>query len=201
MRLLKLMFCTFFIIYFQEVSSQKKSNLVNRFSIEFGVNWIDSSGEQNPLRFFKDYSNLAFSSPFKLELDYLLNNSFELYLSHSINKFSKNQLIDSYILQESYSYSSTDLGLKYYINKFNLFDINFSVFVHGGLGMFDVTKSGLSSNFGIGGVISITNTLYFVVSSVAKFAVNHEFINSNHFQYSVGIRIKLSNTESCYCPY
>ena len=195
------MFCTFFIVCFQQVNSQKINGLTNKLSIEFGVNWIDSSGKQDPLTFFKDNSNLAFSSPFKLELDYLINNSFELYLSRSINEFLENQIIDGYTLQESYSYSSTDLGLKYYINKFNLFDIDFSIFVHGGFGFFDVTKNGLSSNIGIGGVISITNTLDFVVSSVSKFVLNQEFLNSNHFQYSIGLRVKLSKPVSCYCLY
>ena len=85
---------TFLLLSFVALSnttcSQNNSNFLNNFSIEYGLNWMDNSGNQDPLTIFKDYSNIAFNLPFTLEVDYFLSDTFELYLSGSSNKFLEN---------------------------------------------------------------------------------------------------------------
>ena len=61
------------LVLFLNANSQKRSKFLNKLSIEYGLNWVDSSGNQDPLTIFKDNSDIAFNLPFKLEIDYLLN--------------------------------------------------------------------------------------------------------------------------------
>jgi len=90
-----------FVVLSYNLYSQTKSKFLNNLSIEFGVNWVDNSGNQDPLTIFKDYSDIAFNLPIKIELDYFVSDSFELYLAGTTNKFLKNQRIDSRDLDRS----------------------------------------------------------------------------------------------------
>lgn len=99
---------SFFVLSYNSYS-QKNSKFLNNISIQFGLNWVDNSGNQDPLTIFKDYSDIAFNLPFKLEIDYLLNNTFELFLSGISNKFLDNQKLDFLDSNKSYTYFSIDL--------------------------------------------------------------------------------------------
>ena len=75
-------------------------------------------------------------------------------------------------------------------------------FAHAGIGVFKVESLGTSGNVGLGGVIELSENIDFVISSVAKFAIEHEYLNSNHFQYSIGLKYRFSaRGNNCYCPY
>ncbi|MDA9056343.1 hypothetical protein N9K49_00655 [Flavobacteriaceae bacterium] len=198
----KTIFFVIFFVLFYKANSQIKSKFLNNLSIEYGLNWVDSSGNQDPLTIFKDYSNIAFNLPFKLEVNYLLNNTFELYLSGSSNKFLSNQVIDDLNSGVSYSYFSIDLGVKHAVFDVDVFTTSLVGFAKVGLGMFKVESLSPSANIGAGGVIRITENTDFVISSVAKFALKNEYLNSNHFQYFVGLKYRFrSKGGNCFCPY
>jgi len=190
------------IVLFHEANSQRKSKFLNNISIEFGLNWVDSSGNQDPLTIFKDYSVIAFNLPIKIELDYFVSDSFELYLAGTTNKFLENQRIDNRGLDRSYTYLSVDFGAKYTVFEIDVFTRSISGFAHAGAGVFRVESLGASANVGLGGVLQLSENIDFVISSVAKFAIDHEYINSNHFQYSIGLKYRFSvRGSNCYCPY
>ena len=190
------------IVLFHKANSQRKSKFLNNLSIEFGVNWVDNSGNEDPLTIFKDYSDIAFNLPIKIELDYFVSDSFELYLAGTTNKFLKNQRIDSRDLDRSYTYISIDFGAKYAVFDIDVFTSRVVGFAHAGIGVFKVESLGTSGNVGLGGVIELSENIDFVISSVAKFAIEHEYLNSNHFQYSIGLKYRFSaRGNNCYCPY
>jgi hypothetical protein len=71
-----------------------------------------------------------------------------------------------------------------------------------GLGVFKVESLGFSANIGAGGIIRLTEKTDFVISSVAKFALEHDYINSNHFQYFIGLKYRFSSKgNNCFCPF
>jgi len=190
------------IVLFHKANSQRKSKFLNNLSIEFGVNWVDNSGNEDPLTIFKDYSDIAFNLPIKIELDYFVSDSFELYLAGTTNKFLENQRTDNRYLNRSYRYLSVDLGAKYTIFEIDVFTRSVFGFAHAGAGVFRVESLGASANIGLGGVIELSENIDFVISSVAKFAIENEYINSNHFQYSIGLKYRFSaRGNNCYCPY
>lgn len=191
-----------FVVFACNANSQSNSKFLNNLSIEYGLNWIDSSGNQDPLTIFKDYSNIAFTLPFKLEIDYLLNNTFELYLSGSSNKFLDNQTIDNENLDGSYNYFSIDFGVKHPILDIDVFTTSMVGFARIGLGVFKVESLGFSANIGVGGIIRLTENTDFVISSVAKFAIENEYLKSNHLQYFLGLKYRFrSKGNNCFCPY
>ena len=192
----------FFVVLFYEINSQSKSKFFNNLSIEYGLNWVDSSGNQDPLTIFKDYSAIAFSIPFKLEIDYLLNNTFELYLSGSSNKFLSNQLVDSRVSGQSYTYFAIDFGLKHAIFDLDVLSTSVVGFAKGGIGMFKVKSLSPSANIGIGGVIRLNENTDFIISSEAKFSIDHKYLDSNHFQHFIGLKYRFrSEGDNCFCPY
>lgn len=192
-------FCNFICI-FHEANCQKKSNFLNNISVEYGLNWVDSSGNLDPLTIFKDYSNIAFTLPFKLELDYLLNNTFELYLAGSSNKFLSNQIIDERNSRISYTYLSIDFGVKHAVFEIDILTTSVVGFAKVGLGVFKVESIGPSANIGAGGIIRINENTDVVISSQAKFAIDNEYLNSNHFQYFLGLKYRFGGRGSnCFC--
>ncbi len=152
----KTLFLLVFIVLFYNGNTQTNSNFLNNFSIEYGVNWVDSSGNRNPLTIFKDYSDIAFNLPFKFEIDYLLNNTFELYLSGSSNKFLENQKIDVLDSDSTYNYFSIDFGVKHAVFDINVYTTSIVGFAKVGLGVFKVESLGFSANIGAGGIIRLT---------------------------------------------
>ena len=191
-----------FVVLSHTTCSQNNSNFLNNFSIEYGVNWVDSSGNHDPLTIFKDYSDIAFNLPFKFEIDYLLNNTFELYLSGSSNKFLENQKIDVLDSDSTYNYFSIDFGVKHAVFDIDVYTTSVVGFAKVGLGVFKVESLGFSANIGAGGIIRLTEKTDFVISSIAKFALEHEYINSNHFQYFIGLKYRFSSKgNNCFCPF
>lgn len=190
----------FFVVLFNFVNSQRRSKFFNNLSIEYGLNWVDSSGNQDPFTIFKEYSDIAFSLPFKLEIDYLLNNTFELYLSGSSNKFLSNQVIDNRTAEESYTYYAIDLGLKYAL--VSVLSTSVVGFAKVGIGMFKVKSLSPSANIGLGGVIRLNENTDLILSSEAKFAFDHKYLDSNHFQHFIGLKYRFrSEGDNCFCPY
>jgi len=190
------------LIIFLNANSQKRSKFLDNLSFEFGLNWVDSSGNQDPLTIFKDYSNIAFNLPFKLEIDYFLNDTFELYLSGSSNKFLSNQVIDYRTSGETYQYLSIDFGVKHAVFEVDVLTTSVIGFANVGFGVFKVESLGFSANVGAGGIIGLTENLDLVISSVGKFAVENEYLNSNHFQYFLGLKYRFrSKGGNCFCPY
>lgn len=194
----------FFIVYvslFFNANSQKHSKFSKVLSVEFGLSLVDNSGNRDPLTIFKENSEIAFKLPFTIEIDYLLSSNFELYLSGSSNKFSGNQKIDSKISGQSYNYFSIDFGAKYAVLGRDIFSTTVVGFVKAGIGMFKVESLGFSANIGAGGIIHLSESIDFVVSSVAKFAVENEYLNSNHFQHFIGLKYSfISKRVNCFCP-
>ena len=192
----------FFVVLTYEINSQSKSKFFKNLSLEYGLNWVDSSGNQDPLTIFKEYSDIAFTLPFKLEIDYLLNNTFELYLSGSSNKYLSNQFIDSRESGQSYTYVAIDLGLKHAIFDVDVLSTSIVGFAKAGIGMFKVKSLSPSANIGIGGVIRLNENTDFIISSEAKFAIDHKYLDSNHFQHFIGLKYRFrSEGDNCFCPY
>ena len=190
-----------FVVLSYNSYSQKNSNFLNNISIQFGLNWVDNSGNQDPLTIFKDYSDIAFNLPFKLEIDYLLNNTFELFLSGISNKFLDNQKLDFLDSNRSYTYFSIDFGVKHAVIDVDVFNTSIVGFAEVGMGMFKVESLGFSANIGAGGVLHLTDKMDLVISSVAKFAIEHEYPNSNHFLYFIGLKYSFkSKDDNCFCP-
>jgi hypothetical protein len=197
---------TFLLLSFVALSyttcSQNNSNFLNNFSIEYGLNWMDNSGNQDPLTIFKDYSNIAFNLPFTLEVDYFLSDTFELYLSGSSNKFLENQKIDVVNSNRTYNYFSIDFGVKHAVFDVDFYSTSVVSFTKVGMGVFKFESLGFSANIGAGGIIRLTEKTDFVISSVAKFALEHEYLNSNHFQYFIGLKYRFSSKgNNCFCPF
>ena len=197
---------TFLLLSFVALSyttcSQNNSNFLSNFSIEYGLNWMDNSGNQDPLTIFKDYSNIAFNLPFTLEVDYFLSDTFELYLSGSSNKFLENQKIDVVNSNRTYNYFSIDFGVKHAVFDVDLYSTSVVGFIKVGMGVFKFESLGFSANIGAGGIIRLTEKMDFVISSVAKFALEHEYLNSNHFQYFIGLKYRFSSKgNNCFCPF
>jgi hypothetical protein len=197
---------TFLLLSFVALSyttcSQNNSNFLNNFSIEYGLNWMDNSGNQDPLTIFKDYSNIAFNLPFTLEVDYFLSDTFELYLSGSSNKFLENQKIDVVNSNRTYNYFSIDFGVKHAVFDVDFYSTSVVSFTKVGMGVFKFESLGFSANIGAGGIIRLTEKMDFVISSVAKFALEHEYLNSNHFQYFIGLKYRFSSKgNNCFCPF
>lgn len=190
------------LLLFLNANSQKRSKFLNNLSIECGLNWVDSSGNQDPLTIFKDYSDIAFNLPFKLEIDYLLTNTFELYLSGSSNEFLSDQVIDYRTSDETHDYLSIDFGVKHAVFEVDVLTTSVVGFANVGFGVFKVESLVFSANIGAGGIIRLTENIDFVISSVAKFGVENEYLNSNHFQYFVGLKYRFrSKGDNCFCPY
>ena len=189
---MKKVFLFLFLFSINTLYSQKKSNFLNNLSIELGLNWIDNSGQRDPLYLFEDYENSSFNFPFKLELNYSLGKSIVLFTTATTNEFSTGQIIDSRTSSRlsSYTYLSIDFGLKHVV----LLSKNLSAFSQVGLGLFHVETLGKSANIGAGFSISITELIGVVFTSNSKFKIDsaEDFGLSNHFQYSIGIRYSLS---------
>ena len=191
-----------FFLFFHPMNSQIKSKFFKNLSIEYGLNCVDSSGNQDPLTIFKVYSDIAFTLPFKFEIDYLLNNTFELYLSGSSNKFLSNQFIDSRESGQSYTYFAIDLGLKHAIVDVDILSTSVVGFAKVGIGMFKVKSLSPSANIGMGGVIRLNENTDFIISSEAKFAIDHKYLDSNHFQHFIGLKYRFRiEGDNCFCPY
>ena len=173
------------------INTESNSEFINSLSVEFGLNLVDNSGNANPLTAVKEFSSIAYSLPFKIDVNYSLSDAFQVFLSSSSNKFREDQIVDNKHLDKSYNYLSIDLGLKYDVFEVDLNRTSIVGFAQAGVGVFKIESSSPSANLGFGGLISLTDMIDVVISSVAKFSMNNEYLNSNHFQYFLGLKFKL----------
>ena len=125
-----------------------------------------------------------------------------MFLSGISNKFLDNQKLDFLDSNKSYTYFSIDFGVKHAVIDVDVFNTSIVGFAEVGMGVFKVESLGFSANIGAGGILHLTDKIDMVISSVAKFAIEHEYPNSNHFLYFIGLKYSFkSKGDNCFCPY
>jgi len=90
----KLTLLLFFVggIVFAQNDSESINENNKTLILKLGINAVDSTGEESPLDTFNsDFDQVAFSSPYMLELEYRFSNSFGLALSASVNRWNTTQ--------------------------------------------------------------------------------------------------------------
>ena len=174
---------------FSITSIAQERYIRNPLSVSLGVNGIDSSGKQNPYNFIFNPDDLSFSNPIEIGANYDISSAFDIYTKISLNKFESNKNIDGALISESVSFIAIDLGADYYFYTTNY---NQDFYVIGGVGMSSLEKTFLTGNFGGGTKYWFNDDWGIYLNAVAKFAFGNDVVNSNYFQYSLGLTYKLS---------
>jgi outer membrane protein OmpA-like peptidoglycan-associated protein len=201
----KLTLLLFFVggIVFAQNDSESINENNKTLILKLGINVVDSTGEESPLDTFNsDFDQVAFSSPYMLELEYRFSNLFGLALSASVNRWKKNEgVIDGTLLNKDEIYTAIDLDLKYYFDE----SLNFldryewlDLYLHGGIGYFKIKESDCTLNFGPGANIWFNESVGLNLSGTGKWALNHggSLYDTNHFQISAGILFRFNGAEA-----
>lgn len=187
------------LIPFVGINAQNDSNLA-ALSISLGTNFIDNTGSQNPVNFLSDFDNMAFSRPIEVYVGYELNNKIELFLGTSLNRFKSGQNVDGIFITENVDYSAVDAGVRYFPRNFKIGrDSSIKPYAHLGIGTHNLIVNQPTVNSGIGMQYFINPMVGIYANGNAKFSLDQEFFQSNHFQYSIGIIFKPFNTDYNDC--
>jgi outer membrane protein OmpA-like peptidoglycan-associated protein len=181
-------------------STSDSINNYNTLILKFGLNLVDSSGEQNPFYFTSEFDEMAFSNNFIAEVEYRFSRRFSLAGVVSLNKWKKNKgNIDNKIISKDFTYSAIDLDFKYYFSE----DLSWikrvdwlELYLHTGLGLVVVEKSSeVSFNAGLGANFWFTDNFGLNLSGTAKWAETDPKKATNHFQYSTSLIYRFTDTD------
>ena len=189
-----------FLFIFQFYFSQNR-NISAPFSINIGANVIDSSGEQNPTNLLSSFDEkIAYGLPFEVGLSYEISDKIGVFSNLSLNTFQEGKNLDGIFLSEELSYWSLDLGARYYfyVLPFSR-DSYIEFYGHGGLGVFNIQNISLTGNAGVGARYWINPAIGIYANSAGKFAFDNKFIQSNHYQYALGLIIRFNGNRYCNC--
>ncbi len=184
MKLKAFIICIIFIVTLT-VNAQDR-NIEDPFSISLGINAIDSSGKQNPFNFLSNTDELAFSTPFELGANYDISNAIDVYTKLSLNKFDDIN-VDGSVLENDISFFAIDLGVDYY---FYTTSYNQDFYAIGGLGYVSLEDTYFTGNIGVGTKYWFNDAVGVYLNVMGKFALENKAINSNFFQYSIGLTYK-----------
>ncbi|MDD7886229.1 OmpA family protein [Flavivirga sp. 57AJ16] len=194
-----LFFCCY--TFSQNHASMDFNGASKEVLLKLGVNAVDNSGESNIFNSLSSFKNSAFHSPFKIGAEYRFSKFLSLGLDGSVNTWKvPNAKIDGNILEENQDYFSLDINTNFYLNEAFDWFLNeewLELYISGGAGYFKITQGGFSGNIGAGTNIWMTPKFGFNLDGKAKLVLDSEpsIYETNHFQISIGIVFKLSNTK------
>ena len=186
----------------ESISNKAVNDIHKRLILKFGLNLVDSSGDDNPFTMFSDFDQMAFSSNFNVELEYRFSKWFSLGAIWSANKWKANKgNIDGIIVNTDQDYLAIDLDLKFYYDEaFDWFDRNdwAELYLHGGVGaVYQGSSAGFSLNFGPGANFWISDEFGVNLNGTSKWLLNHDDkqYGTNHFQYSASLMYRFINKD------
>ncbi len=195
MKKIALIICLFcFTFTFAQTELTKKlPTTYKRWTVKLGLNMVESTGQGTP---FIGFSTNAKSNPFALGIEYSFNEDLSVSLFQSTNKWKANEdLLDGIKRTEDVSYFSIDTGLKFYFDQY-VWDQNWlDLYLEGGLGLVSERESGISGNFGVGGIIWVSETFGLNLQGMTKFA-GKEKAPTGHFQYFAGVVFKFGGIDT-----
>lgn len=167
------------------------SNFVDSpWKLSIGVNAVGSLGTRQP---FARLDEFQFKHPVALGIEHQWSKFFAIEQDFTINGYNTKNEIDGGILQEEYTYISSNTYIKYYFSD-ALFTADWlDLYAAAGFGIFSVNELNSSGNLALGGTLWVSDTIGVRLQGVAKFAVNakdRQFDN-NHFQYMLQVVFKL----------
>lgn len=175
------------LILFVTSTYAQTRDIEKPFAINLGVNFIDTSGNQNPFFIFGSNNKTAFKNPFELGLSYELSNAIGIYANLSLNKLS-DVIVDGNTDIEDLNYTAIDIGARYYFYYWDFSrESTLEFYFHGGMGLFNIDATSLSVNLGAGIRYWFDSSFGLYIEPTAKFALDNKTVQSNHFQYSVGL--------------
>lgn len=171
----------------------------NKWSFRIGANMVDARGPR--IRFLGGLSHIdenAFNEfPVVIGIEKKLNHYLGLEGSISYNSWTEGEgRIADEILTFDRQYFSFDVMGKLYLEdvfKFSSPELEWlDLYGYLGVGYFNVNKGSMSINYGIGSSIWISNRIGLDVNVIYKNALSTSRFEIGHYQYSLGIRFRLS---------
>lgn len=159
------------------------------YSLAFGINFIDNSnGGGIPF----EYNNLDFKTPFFLTAERKFKNNWSVALSLSTNQLELDRDSDRKIE----SYLGADIFANLFIDQilFNSERIDFYVGLGAGLHTIQANTAG-TINFTGGFRYWFTEQYAFNFQGIGKVNKNGIDLVGNHYQFNLGISIKLKKCE------
>lgn len=190
----------FLLLSLQLINSQDR-NIEAPISLNLGANFIDSSGDQNAFNIISSFEEkIASGLPIELGISYEISKKIGIFANLSLNTFQEGKDLDGIILNEDLNYWSVDMGMRYYfyVLPFSR-DSYIEFYGHGGLGVFNINETSFTGNTGLGARYWINPTFGIYANGSGKFAFDNKIIQSNHFQYSLGIVVRLNAGKYCKC--
>lgn len=174
----------------------KKSE--NKWSFRAGVNLVDARGSR--IKFLGGLSHVdqnAFNEfPILVGIERKLNNYLGLEGSVSYNSWNEGEgLIGDEFLTFHRQYFSLDLTGKLYFEDVFNFSSELEwldLYGYAGIGYFKVNEGSMSINYGFGSSIWISNRIGIDFNITYKNALTTSRFEINHYQYSLGLRFRLS---------
>ena len=198
---MKQIYTCIFIVFSYIARAQVNCDCVYNFSVSAGLNVIDSSGERNPSNLLLDLTEkIALGKPFEVAVNYHITKrvegwgrkyytKFDVYAKLTTNQFLKGQVIDGILLEEPIDFRSFDIGVNYYFLE--IADV-VQFFATLGGGVFTINTTSTTANGGVGVRYWLNDLFGFYTSALGKFVLgNNEPIQSNHYQYSLGVVFRL----------
>ncbi|WP_458628853.1 outer membrane beta-barrel protein [Winogradskyella sp. PC D3.3] len=166
------------------------------WSLNIGLNAINSLGTQSPLNSPEDWS---YQFPISAGVEFNWTDRFAIEQSITFNGFSEDSRIDYAKPEKNYNYISFDTHVKYYFGELILGRGRnadwFDIYANAGLGFFHINETNISANIG-GGVLFWLNrhrSFGLRAQTIAKFAFDHSNsgYDNNHYQYHLQAIFKL----------
>lgn len=186
-KLVPILFLFFTCISFSQVDSTSVGpSQSKRWIAKLGVNMVRSTGDGSP---FGSFSENALASPLSIGIEYKFNDNFSVALFQSFNKWEADKgILDGQLLEEDQNYFSLDASLKFYFDEYFMHEDWLDLYVDAGLGYYSERETGISPNFGLGGILWVSQTVGFNIQGIGKFAgKNVDNSGTNHFQYFAGL--------------
>ncbi len=177
------------------------------FFIKVEANIVGNSGDKNPFAVFSELQSSAIYAPFKIGAEYRFGKLMALGLDASVNKWKASKgIIDEKTITEDQDYVALDSKLSLYIDEaFNWFENAYwlDLYLNTGLGYFKVSDGAFVGNLGIGTNIWVSKKVGLNLEGLAKFTLDSSpgKYDTSHFQYSMGVVFKLSNSEKKKLKY
>ena len=185
----KIIFVLFNILLINNLYSQRSGNNTTPWSIGFGLNAIDDSGNAltNPFNFDDNYH---FSKPFRLFVEKRFENEIGIELALVTNTFEVGKKIGNRVLERSINYFAIDAALKYYVSNVisSKYRSYFEIYLFAGLGRSYYDDEGLMTfNGGPGLTFYITKNLRLFAQPSAKIPIKSSIERTKFIQYDIGL--------------
>ncbi len=179
------------IITIQGFAQEEKKEEIRKWTLGFGINFIDNSGTFNNqfLNMSKQWNSIATIS--KVSVERTLNDLFSAEAALTINRLTTDKLQNGTTIVSDINYMAIDVSGKFYFDEFIVKKSKIDAYIILGAGLNSANSiyNG-TGNYGLGFNYWLEPNIGFRVQTIGKYAFEQQEICNNHIQHSVELILK-----------